>query len=401
MNLQSWSQLHSGSHAESRLTLGQTLLALKHQNAHKNLGYHHFSHFLNAGVLPFKHTILRQAMHLAERTELHNVLYLGIARLNELLRLNPDQALQLLKEGTPNGAVATLSVRNLRCIVESMIRENNPARAHRSSSLRELQAERPASLKQLHAEIAALPPQQQRKLVQALLKKLAPEPAIQHQLELLLQRPTLTPMLGSYLPDTHSGHPKRWEALTERLEMLEVLAGRERTSFQVQLQGFNKPLNECEMVVVYLDRMFANQKEHLLDLSVSRALARILTGRDHAFNARKLQLLRLLATANQSASKKVSAFWQKLHKQVCPPPCYQEFLSQLVSEVQQQTWTFRCCSPYQAEYVQHCLEDPAAGVFWGTACAVLDVHSLRISWQEGRVEQEKVITLKGELAGVA
>jgi hypothetical protein len=289
MTIQSWSQLNSGSDAVSRLTLGQSLLALKHQNVHKNLGYHHFSHFLNAEVLPFKRTILRQAMHLAERTELHGVLYLGIARLNELMRLEPGQTLQLLKEGTPNGAVATLSVRNLRCIVESMIRENKSARTHQPASLKQLKGERPAILKQLQAEIEALPQHQQRELVQALLKKLAPEAAIQQQLELLLQRPTTsTPLLGAYLPDTLSGHPSRWEALTERLEMLEVLAGRERTSFQVQLQGFNKPLNECEMAVVYLDRMFANQKEHLLDLSVSRALARILTGRDHAFNARKL-----------------------------------------------------------------------------------------------------------------
>jgi hypothetical protein len=337
MNLQFWSQLHSGSHAASRLTLGQTLLALKHQNAHKNLGYHHFSHFLHAEVLLFRRTILRQAMHLAERTELHDVLYLGIARLNELLRLNPGQALQLLKEGTPSGAVVTLSVRKLRCVVESIKGSGS----------------------------------------------------------------TTSLVLGSYLPDTLSGHPSRWEALTERLEMLEVLAGQERTSFQVQLQGFNRPLAECEMAVVYLDRMFANQKEHQPGLSLSRALARILTGRDHTYNARKLQLLRLLATVKQSASKKVSAFWKKLYTQVCPPPSYQDFLSQMVSEVQQQTWTLRCHSPYQAEYFQHCLQDPVAGVFWGTACNVLDVHSLRICWQEGRVEQEKVITPKVELAGVA
>jgi hypothetical protein len=392
MTIQAWSQLKADSDAASRLTLGQALLALKHQNVHKNLGYHHFSHFLNAEVLPFKRTALKQAMHLAERTELHSVLHLGIARLNELMRLDPGQTLQLLNEGTPNGAVATLSVRQLRCIVESMIRENNPDRA-----------QRPSSLKELQAEIEALPPQQQRKLVQALLKKLAPEPAIQQQLELLLQRPTTsTPTLGSYLPDTLSGHPKRWEALTERLEMLEVLAGQERTSFQVQLQGFNKPLNECEMAVVYLDRtLSATLKERECELSVSKALSRILTGRHHTFNARKLQLLRLLATAKQSSSAKVSAFWQKLNNQVCLPPCYQDFLRHLVSEVQQQTWTFRCNSPYQAEYVQHCLQDPVAGVFWGTACAVLNVHSLRISWQEGRVKQEKVIAPKEQLAGVA
>jgi hypothetical protein len=156
-----------------------------------------------------------------------------------------------------------------------------------------------------------------------------------------------------------------------------------------------------EMAVVYLDRTLSTLKGQECDLSVSRALARILTGRHHTYNARKLQLLRLLATAKQSASKKVSAFWQKLYNQVCPPPCYQDFLSQLVNEVQQQTWTFRCSSPYQAEYVQHCLQDPVAGVFWGTACAVLDVHALRICWQEGRVNQEKVITPKGQLAGVA
>jgi hypothetical protein len=389
MTIQSWSQLNADSDAASRLTLGQALLTLKHQNVHRNMGYVYFSTFLDAGVVPFKHTTLRQAIRLAERTELHSVLHLGIGRLNELMRLNPERTLQLLQDGTPSGPVSKLSVRKLRRIVEAMLQEDGCIGHHE-----------PSRLKELLAQIEALELDQQREIVHLLIQKHAPESSNPEQ---LLHPPTVsTPALEAYLPDTRSGHPRRWQALTEHLEMLNAVASQEQISFQPQLQGLNKPLAECEKAVVYLDRLFRSLKEQKrCNLSLSRVLTRILTGRDHDFNARKLQILRLLATSRQPSAMKVSVFWEKLANQVCPPLVYQNFLNCLACAVQQQTWSFRCNSPYQAEFLLHCLQDPVAEVFWQTACAVLDVHSLRIAWQEGRVTQEKVIALKGRLAGVA
>jgi hypothetical protein len=341
MDIALLSHLCSDASAQKRLALGLELLKIKRQRSYRSLGFADFDSFLNSDLFSLGHTVLRQALRLAQRPDLHSYLHLGIARLVELMRLSPEHSRLFLATSFED-----LDVRELRLQILAFTPHQRPAKPRR-----------------------AKPP------LPALAKPVA------H-----------LPMVKPFLPETHISIPARWYALTEHLEQLALTLDNAPTSFEQLIQALEKPLSDCERAVFYLDRKLRKSS----GLLVAKAFSKILTGQDREFNAQQVELTKLLAEA-APLSRRTIGFWKHLFAQVYPPEQYADFLLHRPSRVRSQEWVIDCTSPYQAEYLHLCLQDPNARVFWQIAAAFLDCSVLCLSWLESRQIHEQRIFLTPDL----
>lgn len=376
-----------------RLNLGQALLVIKQQRLYQRYGFDRFESFLDSQECPFGHTVCRHAMRLAEREDLHSALELGIGRLTELMRLKPDLATQVLQEGTPGGPVAAISVRALRRHV-AQLRGTSGGRMYPVASGGVL------NLEQMGTCLSGWNESSRQQLLDLLLK--------QHfghslaKLQVILQpgkaRQEATDSLAPFCPDTRCAPPQRWVALTTHLEGLEQAVGGDMSLIIPSVRRLNKPLEAWEKAVFYLDlcRREPGRAQRFARISsVTGAVEQILLGRDWHYNTDQAYLSAQLANLRkQRRSSALRPFWRRLFSEVNPPEDYRSFLGQLEAQVEGCEWQFTCVDSYQADYTLKCLRHRSTRLFWQIAADYLQVHSVRLSWQEGSCRREQVVVLE-------
>ncbi|AGY60055.1 hypothetical protein [Gloeobacter kilaueensis] len=387
---------HSGDpDAGQRLELGRALLAIKQQRLYLQMGFARFESFLDSERCPFGHTVSRHAMRLAERTELHGALGLGVGRLTELMRLEPEEATRILKEGIAAGSVDKVSVRTLR---RHVVRLQGRTGAQR------------AGIDIFESDVSAVQlierwsgPAREQVLNLLLEKQFGQNLS---RLQGLLQKsdtgqtnsPTTLP---AFWPDSRRGVPQRWVALTTHIEALEQLLGADPSKVTAMLQRLRQPLEAWERAVFYLDlcRRDSTRRERFAQVgSACTALEKMLTGRDWHYNSDQSYLSAQLARGRQGKAATLRPFWRRLFSEVNPPQPYRDFLGQLASTVQQGEWHLHCSDAYQADFALGCLRHRSTRLFWQIAADYLGVRHIRLCWQEGGREHEQVVPLQLNVA---
>ncbi|WP_164928560.1 hypothetical protein [Gloeobacter violaceus] len=376
--------------AAERLSLGKALLAIKAQRIYQRLGFARFESFLDSRECPFGHTVCRHAMRLAERTDLHGALELGVGRLTELMRLQPEATTCLLTQGIPAGRLEAVSVRVLRRYILQM---QGRSAARISVPVGDESTVCPQQV------IERCDGQAREVLLNLLLEQQFGQDLA--RVQVLLQG-RATPVqsgapLEAFWPDTRRGVPQRWVALTAHLEGLERALGGNPAKAAALLQRLRQPIEAWERAVFYLDlcRRDAGRRDYYVQIhSACAAVEKILAGRDWHFNTDQGYLNAQLARGRQSRPVRLKPFWRRLFNEVAPPQEFQDFLGQLACEVQAGEWCIRCDDSYQADFTLGCLRQRTAKLFWQIAAAHLDVERLRVLWQEGGRPREQVVHLQ-------
>jgi hypothetical protein len=369
-----------------RLALGQALLEIRDQRRYIELGFTRFEAFLDSEACPVGHTVARYAIKLAERQDLHAHLDLGIARITELMRLPQKAAQQLLREGTPNGPIAELSVRVLRRYVLGLLGEQPVTKMPL----------RPEQIDQL-IDSWASPLREQ--LLNRLLKK-----QFGHDLSKLrgLLRKDQSHELAPFFPDTRRSVPQRWVALTAHLERLEQLLGGNPRAVSPFIRQLRLPLENWERSVFYLDlcrRDPIRQSAFHRHSSACTAIEQILRGKDGQFNIDQPFLQAQLAQGQSSKQPpRLKPFWRRLFEEVNPPSEYRSFLGQLDTEVVGGQWQIRCIDSYQAEYLRQCLRNRKTALFWQIAADVIGSTHICLQWAESGKPQTLAFSLQRQVA---
>lgn len=380
--------------ALQRIALGQALLAIKHGCLYRKYGFDRFESFLDSPECPFGHTISRYGMKLAERTDLHGLLYLGIGRLTELMRLSPGQVALLLREGTPTGPVAIQSVRSLRRHVHQLLGSQR--------SVAEITGVAGALEEpdRLDALVESWTGSLRERLLSTLLtKQLGQDLA---RVKLLLDssaRPTLA--IEPFWPDTRRGIPQRWVALTAHLERLEQRPGAEPTAVASLIQRLGRPLEAWERAVFYLDlcRRDPERIDRFRQLgSAVGAIEKILAGSDRHYNDDQIFLAAQMARGRQSRPPLQRPFWRRLFREVSPPQEYRALLGSLEAAVEAGQWQIHCTDIYQANYLLQCLRSRQAQLFWQIAAAHLGAQAIQLLWSEGGQGRERTVRLTAAAA---
>ncbi len=386
--------------AEERLALGKALLAIKEQRLYRQLGHQRFESFLDSETCPFGHTCARHAMRLAERTDLHGVLSLGIGRLTELMRLQPAQATRLLQEGTPAGTVEQLSVRMLRAEIARI--QGRPLIKHGSESSS-------PGVEQWGALVEHWSGSVREQLLSFLLEKQYGQDLGKIQGLLAqgrcpndAQGVPLSTDHATFSPDTRRSVPQRWVALTMHLEQVERREGRDPATIAQLVRRLHQPIEAWERAVFYLDlcRRDTVRWEHYAHVPACQAIEKMLAGRDWHYNTDQdflaARLARVKAGSKQPAT--VRPFWRRLFNEVSPPAEYRQFLGQLPAQIIDGEWQITCTDPYQAEFTLGCLRHRTARLFWQIAADELGINTVRLYWPEGGRKREQLVQLQAQAA---
>jgi len=380
----------TASDAAQRLALGQALLSVKHQRLYRSLGFERFEAFLDSPQCPCGHTVARHAMRLAERTELHGALGLGVGRLTELMRLSPQQVRRLLAEGTPAGPLAGLSVRALRRHVLGVLSTEG--------ACTQAAFDRP---EQIAALVDGWADPLRERLLDALLTRQFGQDLRRVRGLLTRHSAAARVEIAPYFPETRRGVPQRWVALTTHLEALERLLGGEPAAVAPLIHRLGRSLEEWERAVFYLE-LCRRDPERFARLkrtgTACAAVERIFNGRDWQFGAERAQLTAQLARGRQADAGRIRPFWRQLYREVSPPAEFRSFLGSLEATVAAHCLQVDCGDLYRAEYVLVALRARPAQLFWQIAASQLAVSSIRLHWQEGGRPRERLISLAADAA---